>query len=376
MAVFSLADFDGHEKVVFGNDPESGLKSIIAVHNTNLGPALGGCRMYPYSSEEDAVKDVLRLSRGMTYKSALAGLPMGGGKSVIIGNPATDKSEALFRAMGRFVNSLSGQYVMAQDSGTSVADLQAAAKETSYVAGIEETVDDQGNIRDGNPSPATAFGVFVGIQAAVKHHLGRDSMKGLTVAIQGLGNVGFVLAQHLHGAGAHLLVSDVNEKNLIQARDRLQATVVDNDTICEVEADVFAPCAMGGAINDISINQLRTSIVAGAANNQLATPQMADALRERGILYAPDYVINAGGIIHIHYMRNQLAWEASTQHVLCIGDTLQEIFARADAEDSTTAAIADLMAEERFRPKGVFLASNETLGMGLSVGAPQLISNG
>ncbi len=361
MTVFTLADFDDHEKVVFGNDPESGLRAIVAVHNTNLGPALGGCRMFPYAGEEDALKDVLRLSRGMTYKSALAGLPMGGGKSVIIGDPGRDKSEALFRAMGRFVNGLAGQYIMAQDSGTSVADLQTAAKETAYVAGVEEVLDDQGRVRDGNPSPATAFGVFVGIQAAIRHRFKTDNLDGITVAIQGVGNVGLGLAEHLHQAGAQLIVSDVNEANLELAREKFQATVVDNDSIGTIQTDVFAPCAMGGAINEVSVKQLRASIVAGAANNQLFTPDMADELRARDILYAPDYVINAGGIIHIHYIRSRLGWKASTEHVKGIGATLQEIFERADNEGAATSVIADRMAEERFREVGSHLPAEDSV---------------
>lgn len=350
MTVYSFSDFDQHEQVVFGNDPKSGLKAIIAIHNTHLGPAMGGCRMYPYQSEEQALSDVLRLSRGMTYKSALAELPVGGGKSVIIGDPAKHKSDELFHAMGRFVDGLSGRYVLAQDSGTSVQDLQCIATQTPYVAGIQPVVDDKGRQRSGDPSPATSYGVYVGIKAAVKHKLGCDTLAGVKVAIQGVGNVGFGVAKYLSDDGAQLYVCDVNAENLKRAVDQCGAKVVEGDEIYGFEADVFSPCALGGAINNGTVNRIAAPIVAGAANNQLATPEMAELLSQRGILYAPDFVINAGGIIHVHYMRNERSWEESTRHVERIGANLEEIFKRADQQNETTAAIADQIAEERFKP--------------------------
>jgi leucine dehydrogenase len=350
MAVFSYGDFDQHEKVVFGYDPATGLKAIIAIHNTHLGPALGGCRMYPYQSEEAALSDVLRLSRGMTYKSALANLPLGGGKSVIIGDPAKDKSSQLFQEMGRFVNSLSGSYIVAQDSGTSVEDLMSIASETEHVAGTHEAKDDRGNVRSGDPSPATAYGVFVGIKSAVRHRLKSNDLSGVKVAIQGVGNVGFGVAKHLHAEGVKLFVSDVNEASVARAVKECDAQAVVGDDIYSQDVDVFAPCALGGAINDRTIDLLKVSIIAGAANNQLAQPEHARVLHDRGILYAPDFVLNAGGIIHVHYMRSHRLWKESSRHVERISVTLDEIFKRSEAGNKTPAVIADQMAEERFKP--------------------------
>lgn len=358
MTVYSFADFDQHEQVVFGNDPTSGLKAIIAIHNTHLGPALGGCRMYPYASEEQALRDVLRLSRGMTYKSALAELPLGGGKSVIIGDPAKHKSAELFQAMGRLVAGLSGRYILAQDSGTAVEDLQEIATQTEHVAGIQRVLDDRGQTRSGDPSPATAYGVFVGLKAAVKHRLKRDSLAGVRVAVQGVGNVGFGLAKYLSAEGAELYVSDVNEKNLERAVVQCGARVVEGDAVHRLEVDVFSPCALGGAIHAGNVDQLAAPVVAGAANNQLASPELALVLRQKDILYAPDFVINAGGIIHVHYLRTGRTWEESTRHVEGIAVNLEQIFQRADESGNTTAAIADLIAEERFKPVPPFVAQS------------------
>lgn len=350
MSVFSFPDFDQHEEVVFGNDPSTGLKAIIAVHNSHLGPATGGCRMYPYVNDEDALHDVLRLSRGMTYKSAMAGIPCGGGKSVIIGNPQTDKSPELFKAMGKLVQNLSGQYVAAQDSGIAVSDLAEMGHETRYVCGIKNVQDDRGNTRSGDPSPATGYGVFCGIKAAVKHKLGKDDVSDVTVAIQGVGNVGFDLAQRLHEEGAKLFVCDVNAANLERAKRELNAEIVDGADFFGLEVDVLAPCALGGAINDKTIHLINAPIIAGAANNQLATQRHGDILHERGILYAPDYVINAGGIVHVHYMHTGRSWTDSTLHIAGIGKTLTEIFQRSDATNQATALVADQIAEQRFRP--------------------------
>ncbi len=350
MAVFSSPDFDQHEKVVFCCDPDTGLRAVIAIHNTNLGPALGGCRMYPYISDDLALSDALRLSRAMTYKSALANLPLGGGKSVIIADPAKDKSAALFREMGRFVESLAGNYIAAQDSGTSVQDLQHIAAETRHVAGTQQAVDDCGKTRSGDPSPATAYGVFVGIKAAVKHCFNRSDLDGVKVAIQGVGNVGFRVARRLHNEGVRLVVSDVNEASLLRAVNEFGAQAVECDSIHSQDVDVFAPCALGGAVNDTTIDAIRARIIAGSANNQLASVGLGQVLHSRGILYAPDFVINAGGIIHVHYMRSQRPWQESVQHVEEIGLTLGEIFQRAEDADKTPEAIADRIAEERFKP--------------------------
>ncbi|OWJ90959.1 amino acid dehydrogenase [Pseudomonas sp. A46] len=348
MSVFTHVEFDHHEQVVYGHDKASGLKAIIAIHNSNLGPALGGCRMWPYLNDEQALRDVLRLSRGMTYKSALANLPLGGGKAVIIGDPHRDKSEALFQAMGDFVDSLGGRYITAADSGTGVTEMRIMAERSRHVAGAGTREALDGSMRDGNPSPSTAYGTFVGIRVAVKHRLGRDDLSGLKVAIQGVGEVGFCLARHLKDAGAQLWVSDIHEANVRRAVEQLGATAVGANDIYGLDVDVFAPCAMGGIINPQTLEALRAPIIAGAANNQLADAVLAEELRRRGTLYAPDYAINAGGIIDVWYERSGGSEAELRQHVEGIGETLREIFVRADAEGRTTTAVADRIAEERY----------------------------
>ena len=348
MAVFSLSDFADHEQVVFVSDDKSGLKAIIAVHNSNLGPTLGGCRMWPYASEEEAVRDVLRLSRGMTYKSAMARLKLGGGKSVIIGNPRTDKTPALLAAFARALEQLNGRYIAAEDSGTSVADMKYMTQFTRHVAGIHDKPSDEGT-RSGDPSPATAYGTFVGIQTAVKERLGRDSLEGLRVAVQGVGNVGFDLARQLGEAGVKLWVTDIHREPLVQAGKELGATVVAPEEIFGLDVDVFAPCALGAILNDSTIPQLKAKIVAGAANNQLAEPRHGLELMKRGILYAPDYVINAGGIIDVYHERIGFERAALIRHIEGIRDNLMEAFERAREEERPTAEAADAIAEERFR---------------------------
>src|SRR5450830_940269 len=335
--VFNEINFDNHEQVVFASEAKSGLKAIIAVHNTNLGPAMGGCRMWNYASEAEAVRDVLRLSRGMTYKNAVAGLPIGGGKSVIIGNPKTDKTPALFEALGEALERLSGRYVTAEDVGTSPADMASVASKTKYVAGR------------GDPSPFTALGCFVGAQAAVKHQLKRDSMEGLTVALQGLGHVGYDYARRLKEAGAKLIVADIDQGALKRAQEELNAEVVGIDAIYDVKADIYAPCALGATLNENTLSRLKATIVAGAANNQLATPEIGEACRQKGILYAPDFVINAGGIIKVCYEYLNTPEDGMDAHVRRIGDTLAEIFARADAEGQATSIVADRIAELKFK---------------------------
>ena len=334
--------------MVFVSDDKSGLKAIIAVHNSNLGPALGGCRMWPYASEEEAVRDVLRLSRGMTYKSAMARLKLGGGKSVIIGNPRTDKTPALLAAFARALEQLNGRYIAAEDSGTSVADMKFMTQFTQHVAGIHDKPSDEGT-RSGDPSPATAYGTFIGIQAAVKERLGRDSLDGLRVAVQGVGNVGYDLARQLKEAGAQLWVTDIHREPLVQAGRELGATVVAPDEIFGLDVDVFAPCALGAILNDSTIPQLKASIVAGAANNQLAEARHGVELMKRGILYAPDYVINAGGIIDVYHERIGFERAALIRHIEGIRDNLMEVFERAREEERPTAEVADAIAEERFR---------------------------
>lgn len=348
MAVFSLSDFADHEQVVFVSDDKSGLKAIIAVHNSNLGPALGGCRMWPYASEEEAIRDVLRLSRGMTYKSAMANLKLGGGKSVIIGNPRTQKTPELLAAFARALEQLNGRYIAAEDSGTSVADMKTMTQFTRHVAGIHDKPSDAGT-RSGDPSPATAYGTFIGIKAAVKERLGRDSLEGLRVAVQGVGNVGFDLARQLKAAGAQLWVTDIHREPLLQAGKELGATVVAPEEVFGLDVDVFAPCALGAILNDATIPQLKASIVAGAANNQLAEPRHGVELMKRGILYAPDYVINAGGIIDVYHERIGFDRAALIKHIEGIEDNLMEIFERARKEERPTGEVADAIAEERFK---------------------------
>ena len=348
MSIFSHPEFDQHEQVNFFHDQETGLKAIIAVHNSNRGPALGGCRMWQYGSDAEALTDVLRLSKGMTYKSALANLDLGGGKSVIIGNAREHKSEALLEMMGRALESLSGRYIAAEDSGTSVPDLQVMARHTDYVAGITERTGIDGLPCNGDPSPATAYGTFVGLKAAVAHKFGTQDLTGLRVAIQGVGNVGFRLAKHLHEAGAELIVSDIYPAFVERAVNGLGATAVAADAILAQEVDVVAPCALGATINDQSLALMKAKVIAGAANNQLEHAAHDQQVRDAGILYAPDFAINAGGIIDIFYERTGHTPDKVRTHIETIGDTLAEIFKRSDASGEGTGVIANRLAEERF----------------------------
>ncbi len=341
MSVFSNPAFDHHEKVAFGADKASGLRAIIAVHDTRLGPGVGGCRMYPYVSDDEALYDVLRLSRGMTYKSALAGLPFGGGKSVIIGNPHSDKTPALLHAMGEFIDSFGGLYVAAEDSGTGVADVRTMGERTAHVSGLQE-----GAEHGGDPSPTTAYGVYLGIRTAVQYRLGADSMRGLRVAIQGLGNVGYHLAGRLVADGAVVYGADVNAANLERAREHHGVQVVSTEDILTLEADVFAPCAMGAVLNRETINGLRVGIVAGAANNQLADEEQADHLWDRGILYCPDFLINAGGIIDVFHQRSGSDSAVMREHVERIESNLQEILFRSDRAGRSPHLVAEDLAEE------------------------------
>ena len=354
---FSLSpSYDNHQNVVFIDDAETGLQAIIAIHNTNLGPAVGGCRMFPYASKAEALEDVLRLSRGMTYKSALAGLPMGGGKAVIIGDPASQKTHAMLGKMGQFIESLNGQYISSEDSGTSVADLKMMSEETAHVLGINEQQE-----FGGDPSPLTAHGVYSGICAAVEHKFGRASVNGARVAIQGFGAVGRHLAKELIAAGAEVFVADINADNVIEAQ-RLGAKVIAVDEVLSFDADVFAPCAMGAIINDVSIAKLNAPIVAGGANNQLAVPQHGEMLRKRGVLYAPDFVINAGGIIEICRQYQNTSVADSYTKIEEIGVTLKQIFEQSSAQKICTSVVAEKMAEQRFnRVESTNLADSSEL---------------
>lgn len=347
MSVFDHKAFAQHENVVFHHDQETGLKAIIAVHNTHLGPALGGCRMWPYSDSEEALNDVLRLSKGMTYKAAMANLQLGGGKSVILGDPRKDKTPAMMEAMGKFVDNLNGQYITAEDSGISVTDLKLMVKHSEHIAGDEANYRYDGGEADGNPAPSTAYGVFVGLKASVEYGLKRN-LNGVKVAIQGMGHVGYRLAEHLHNEGAILYVTDIYPEGLEKAEKELGATVVAPEDIFAQDVDVFAPCAMGAILTDESIATLSAKVIAGAANNQLAEEHHGQVLADKGILYAPDYVINAGGVIDIYHQKMDSNADALRAHIEKIGDTLQDIYRRAEQNEMATNLVANQMAEERF----------------------------
>lgn len=342
MNVFTSADFDSHETVAYFSDRKSGLKAIIAVHSTALGPSCGGVRMYPYADADAALTDALRLSRSMSYKSAIADLPLGGGKAVILGHPNRDKSDALFLAFADAINTLGGRYITAMDVGMTPKDMPIIARGTPHIAGY-----DQPGKPGGNSGPATALGVFTGLKAAVKHKLGLDSTKDLKVAIQGLGKVGMDLARRLAREGAKLIVADVNSQAVKEAVRELGATAVSTEEIVTAACDVLSPNALGAILNDESVPRLKARVIAGAANNQLARDVHGTKLMERGILYAPDYVINGGGIICV---AGQICgWDDREieRRVLAIGDTLSAIFARASRQGQPTNAVSDEMARER-----------------------------
>jgi len=341
MSVFDHPEFDQHESVHYIQDQQSGLKAIIAIHSTALGPAAGGCRRWQYANDSDALTDALRLSRGMTYKNAVAGLEFGGGKSVILASNSAPKSPELFRAFGRAVERLSGTYVTAEDVGCSVEDMRYVHEETGYVSGLPKS----GNSAGGDPSPLTAYGVFLGIESAVKARLGADSLSGIRVAVQGVGHVGLHLCQLLHDAGAKLIVSDVNGDNLQLARDALPVIEVAPAELLFSNVDVLAPCALGNILTSQTIPKLKAKIIAGAANNQLATEADGALLADRDILYAPDYVINAGGIINVaHEYYGNSSEEQVRAEVARIPGRLDLIFAEAKTTNRPTNIIADELA--------------------------------
>ncbi len=349
MSVFSHSEFHQHEQVSFFQCAKTGLKAIIAVHNTNLGPALGGCRMWAYESDEQALRDVLRLSRGMTYKAAITGLPLGGGKSVIIGDSKKTKTPDLMRAMGKAVETFGGKYIVAEDVGTSVDDMNYIYSQTKHVVGISQN--GQGS---GDPSPTTALGVYTGMKSAVRYRLHRSDVKGLKVAVQGLGNVGYNLCKLLAKDGAQLFVTDVQPDKVALAAQELGAKAVALNDIYSQDVDVFAPCALGAILNDATIKTLKAKIVAGAANNQLSEARHGDMLRDLKILYAPDYVINAGGLINVYYEYLSRATGKSydraqvVAHVQKIDETSESIFRRAEQDGISTSSAADRIAEQRF----------------------------
>lgn len=344
MDVFELMGKYDHEQVLFTREPSVGYLGIIAIHDTTLGPALGGCRYWNYESEEEALVDVLRLSMGMTYKAAVAGLNLGGGKSVIIGDPDSTRREMIFRAHGRAVETLKGRYITAEDVGTSVEDMDYVHMETEHVVGIAG--------RSGDPSPVTAYGTYRGMKACALHALGDDSLKGKTVAVQGVGHVGYYLCENLAAEGARLIVTDIHEDRVGRCVDDFGAEAVKPDQIYSVDADIFAPCALGAIVNSKTIPQLRVKIIAGAANNQLEKEEDAQALQERGILYAPDYVINAGGLINVYSELADWSTDRSKRKAGEIFQTLLEVFDLAATERLTTAEAADRIAERRIKTVG------------------------
>lgn len=348
MTLFDSIAYEGHESVHAFHDEKTGLKAIIAVHSTARGPAAGGCRMWNYRSSADALDDVLRLSRGMTYKNAVADLELGGGKSVILGDSRTQKSPELFEAFGRFVDQLGGRYWTAEDVGVSPADLESAARSTQYVAGLEGR-----KWSSGDPSPVTAEGIFRGLKLAVKHGLRSDTLEGVTVAIQGVGHVGAYLAEKLHAAGARLIISDVNETALRTVSEATGAQIVPPEAIFDVDADVFAPCALGGAISAETLPRLRSRVIAGGANNQLATVEIGRQVYDRGLTYAPDYVINGGGIINVAAEIRGRAADAEYDPLWVetklarLMETLDEVLARSTGEGRPTHEIAGEIARRR-----------------------------
>ncbi len=341
---FTEIPVEGYERVVRCDDPASGLKALISVHDTTLGPALGGMRMWAYLSDHEALTDVNRLSKGMTYKSAVAETGLGGGKSVIIGNAKTDKSEALFRAMGRFVNHLGGLYTTAEDVGTNVDDMVTVRKETKHVTGLPREMNSSGD-----PSPYTAIGVYHGIRACVEHTLKTSEIKGVRIAVQGAGNVARYLCGHLRKAGAELIVTDIVPEKAKLVAEEHGAKLVAPEDIYDAECDVYCPCALGATINDDTVPRLKCRIVAGAANNQCLTVEHGDRLRERGILYAPDFVINAGGIINVsvELERGGYNEERARTKVNNIYGAVKDIIATGEREQIATNRAAILLAERK-----------------------------
>lgn len=348
MASFELIEkHGGHEQVVFCHDPSVGLKAIIAIHNTALGPALGGTRMWAYKNEEEALIDVLRLSKGMTYKAAAAGLNLGGGKAVIIGDAKKDKTEGLFRAFGQFVNSLNGRYITAEDVGTCVTDMEHVYMETPWVTGIPK---DFGG--SGDPSPYTAHGVLMGLKAAAKFKMGSDELKGVRVTVQGLGNVGTNLVKYLVQEGAKVTVADLDAEKVKKHVDEYKVNAVSVDEIVTLETDIFAPCALGAVVNDQTIGKLKCKAIAGGANNVLAEHKHGDQLRELGILYAPDFVINAGGLMNVFVELEGYSPDRAFEKTRKVYDNCWKVFEIAKKENLGTHVAANRMAEERIKTIG------------------------
>ncbi len=344
MKIFDYMEKYGHEQVVFCYDPVSGLKAIIGIHDTTLGPALGGTRIWDYDSEEDAIIDVIRLSRGMTYKNAVAGLNLGGGKGVIIGDASKIKSEELFRAYGRYVEGLSGRYITAEDMNADTKDMGIINEETDYVAGLEG--------KSGDPSPVTAFGVFRGILATAEEVFGSTDLEGKVIAVQGLGAVGYNVCKHLHEAGAKLIVTDIKKAYIEKVVEDFGAKAVEPDEIYGVDCDIFSPCAMGAIINDFTIEQLKCKAVAGSANNQLAEDKHGDLLEEKGIAYAPDFVINGAGVMNVYEELQGYDEKRALARASGIFDNVKGVFEIAKRDNIPTYKAADRLAEERIEKIG------------------------
>ena len=345
MEIFKELNTRGHEQISFFNDAYSGLKGIVAIHNTTLGPALGGCRMWNYKNEKEAIIDVLRLSKGMTYKASIAGLNLGGGKAVIIGDSKKDKTDKLFKSFGRFVEGLGGRYITAEDVGTSIHDMENVKKETNYVTGIAQSLGGSGD-----PSPVTAFGVYIGMKASVKEKFNKNSLEGLKVSVQGLGHVGSHLVDYLIKDGAEVYVADIDRKRVDHIVKKYGCIAVDKDDILNQTVDIYAPCALGATVNETSISELNCKIIAGAANNVLKNAITdSELLVKKDILYAPDYVINAGGLINVANELEGYNKDKAFNQAEKIYDTLMSIFKRAKTESITTNQAATLQAEDRIK---------------------------
>ena len=360
MEIFKYMETYDYEQLVFCQDEQSGLKAIIAIHDTTLGPALGGTRMWTYDSEEAAIEDALRLAKGMTYKNAAAGLNLGGGKTVIIGDPRKDKNEEMFRAFGRYIQGLNGRYITAEDVGTTVEDMDIIHDETDYVTGISPAFGSSGN-----PSPVTAYGVYKGMKAAAKAAFGTDSLEGKTIAVQGVGNVAYNLCRHLHEEGASLIVTDINKESVKRAVEDFGARAVDPDDIYSQACDIYAPCALGAVINDDTIKQLKAKVIAGAANNQLKETRHGDTIHEMGIVYAPDYVINAGGVINVADELYCYNAERALKKVEGIYANIERVLDISARDGIPTYLAADRLAEERIermrRSRSQFLQNGQSI---------------
>ncbi|MEC4112819.1 Glu/Leu/Phe/Val dehydrogenase dimerization domain-containing protein [Myroides pelagicus] len=345
--VFGQLSFDNHEQIVFCHDEESGLKAIIGIHNTNLGPALGGTRMWNYQSEWEALNDVLRLSRGMTYKSAISGLDLGGGKAVIIGDSKKDKTPEMIKAFAKYVDSLSGRYITAEDVGSTTADMDLIHSTTPHVTGISKELGGSGN-----PSPVTAYGVFMGLKAAANFKWGTDNLSGKKIFVQGIGNVGETLVKHLTENGAIVTITDLNQERVEEVSKKYNTNIFTGTDLFLEDMDIYAPCALGATINDDTINKLKAQVIAGAANNQLAVESVhGKILQERGIVYAPDFLINAGGIINVFGEIAHYGQDEALKRTENIYNTTLEVLNEAKEKNITTLQAAMQKAEKRFKKK-------------------------